>query len=75
MSDLNLIPTQDLIHNLINRFDNAVFVGMQVAYEGKETILTRRKYKGNFAVCAGLCTQMIHIINNDERASAAPHKE
>jgi hypothetical protein len=71
MSDeLKLISTDDLIHEIMDRFDHAVFSGIQIGVRSKDDYLTIRKWFGNSATAAGLCSQLQHAINCDSDSKA-----
>lgn len=62
MPDIQLIPTDDLIIEILNRFDHSVFTGMRVGLHGGDCY-TARRWKGNKATCSGLCSQAQYMIN------------
>ena len=62
MSDIQLISTKDLIDEVMNRFDHAVFSGMRVGSQGRDSY-TARRWLGNKATCSGLCSQLQYVIN------------
>lgn len=64
MNDIKLLPTDDLINELLERFDHALFTGMQININSQGEHITVRKWKGNYATTAGLASQVIHRINN-----------
>lgn len=66
MEDLNLIPTDDLLREVSNRFEHFVFAGY-ASNAGKN--YTRRIYKGNFVVCCGLCDTVKSIVLSDFEAN------
>ena len=70
---LKLISNDDLIKELLNRFDHAVFAGVRVKNPGnfngvdeaKGDIQTIRRWFGNSYTCAGLCSSLTRTILND----------
>lgn len=65
MSELTLHSTKDLIGELVSRFDHVVFSGVKVLDTARTNSLNVRKFYGNHIVCAGLCTQLTGLINED----------
>lgn len=57
---LELTPTDDLLEELIARFDHCVFVGMKDASEVGEFV--QRQWNGGIVTCAGLCNWMNHKL-------------
>ena len=55
--DIQLIPTNDLIDELLKRHDHSIFIGMRVGLQSQDTNQTIRRYLGNAATVAGLCFQ------------------
>lgn len=58
---LATVPTTDLIDELVNRCEPAVFIG----YKNEGIIAgvnTFYEFKGKASVCVGLCHQMAHDI-------------
>lgn len=62
--DLTLIPTNDLVQELINRHDAVVLTGIK--YTTKEEYVTFRIYHGNRFTCAGLIGIMSNMLAKDE---------
>lgn len=62
MIDLSLVPTDDLIITLLERFDHSVFSGIRENADGKGNHLVLRKWKGNSETCCGLATQLGVVI-------------
>lgn len=66
---IELIPSEDLIMELMNRFDHAVFAGMKVDATPDKKSFTARKWKGNSATCSGMAFQIacrIHNVSEEE---------
>ena len=64
VSDLSLVTTNDLIDEMLNRFDHAVFMGIKALdIVNKEDDTTRissfRNWKGNSYTCAGLAQSLM----------------
>ena len=57
-SELPLVPTDDLVEELLSRFDHAAFVGLTAMTteesEDDETVGIRRSWKGNSHTVMGL---------------------
>lgn len=56
--DLSVIPTKELVDELVGRFDHSVFCGMQVGGAGPKDSVFRRRWKGNTHTCVGLTEDM-----------------
>jgi hypothetical protein len=54
--DLELVPTEDLINELLTRHDHAVFAGLFTPVDG--TVQIRLRWKGNTHTCVGLATDV-----------------
>jgi len=63
MNDLDLVPTSELVDELISRCDHGV-IGLFHSRKYGETVdLTVKKYwKGNEHTCLGLCTDIQNEI-------------
>ena len=61
-TDLSLVSIDDLILEIDRRYDFWVFSGLQIRSQQGSQILTTRKWKGNSATCAGLCSQLQVVI-------------
>lgn len=60
-NDLSLVPYEDLLKELDNRFEHWVFSGVKIGLGGQNgvgNILTVRKWSGNSATCSGLASMM-----------------
>ena len=67
--ELSLVPIDDIISELSNRYEHFVFSGMQIGIGGKDKILTLRKWFGNTATCIGLAsmlTDAIYSVHRDD---------
>jgi len=69
--DLSLVPTDDLMSEVLSRFDHAAFIGMACNYtSGKDGSLHyySRRWVGNSHTCVGLLTDLQSVIlaNTDE---------
>ena len=53
--ELQLVPTHELIQELMRRYDHAVFGGIQVRTD--QNIRSRRQ-KGDYHLCAGLAMSL-----------------
>ena len=60
---LELVETEQLITELLSRYDHAVFAGMKVRNEDLITkdgeIVEMRRWVGNTRVCQGLCFELM----------------
>ncbi len=54
--DLKLVPTSDLLEEVLHRFDHAVFSGMRV--QNNNDIDTMGRWHGNSFACAGLAVDV-----------------
>jgi hypothetical protein len=64
MTDLELVSDDDLLDELLNRFDHACFVGMRVSIPADYHGYTRR-HKGNSHTCVGLLQELSSGILDD----------
>ena len=65
MDDIKLIPTDDLIAELLLRHYHAVFMGVKVPWENKDKvgeIRSVRRWKGNSYTCSGMCNSLSQSI-------------
>ena len=62
-SGLEFVPTQDLLNELMVRFDASVFSGVNVVEGGHVGTVTR--WYGNMHTCLGLNQQVNHEILED----------
>jgi len=63
MQDMKFISTNELLQEILSRFDHAIFIGIRcldmVKKEGDITrIETSRKWKGNSYTCAGMAMEI-----------------
>lgn len=56
--ELSLVPTDDLLNEIMQRHEHAIFAGMQILGGEDRRYLTRRKWVGNGATCQGLCAEL-----------------
>lgn len=70
VTSISLFSTQQLIDELLNRFDHAVFCGTKV--EDRDSKVTIRRWKGHQHTCAGLAQDVgmsalnqLHDIEED----------
>jgi len=65
MTDLSLIPLNDIIKELDNRFEHWIFSGIQTHIGKDDNVFTVRQWNGNSATCSGLASMIqITIFNN-----------
>lgn len=75
MTDLSLCSTDDLLEEVIKRFDHVIFSGIQVAYASTKQNVVRRKFKGDYTICSGLCSQLDFYVNLTNHTTSAPYSE
>lgn len=62
MTEQRLIPTDDLISELLSRFDHAVFMGIQCRGGVNNDIVSVRRWIGNSYTDVGLCQSLQRSI-------------
>ena len=72
--DINLIPEDDLIKELFNRYEHAIFAGAKTGYKTKDSVTYTHKYDGNSATCAGLAFQLATKITDDRILNSVEEK-
>lgn len=70
--ELALVSSDDLINELLNRYDHAVFGAFEDLPDGKTCYISR--WKGNSGTAAGLCTKIMDSIWVDHRGTAYSEK-
>jgi hypothetical protein len=70
MNGLELATTDELINELMSRFEHAVFCGMKLPTEDWQNI--NRKWKGNSHTCAGLGFQVARTVLDDFEERSIP---
>jgi len=60
--NLELVGTEELITEVLKRFDHCVLVGLK---DDQSAVTTVRRYLGDYHCCMGLVTDMQHVIFND----------
>lgn len=65
MSDLSLIPTDDLLDALEIRFDHMIFSGAQIT--GTEVDEGQTKWGGHLLFCQGLAASLLRDLQDAER--------
>jgi len=63
MTDLELIATDDLITELLRRYDHAIFAGYICKSDDASEI--HRHSTGNRTTCVGLASQIAHRLNTE----------
>lgn len=58
---IELIPSDDLIEELMSRYDDVIFCGRQIK-DTQDNTHRVRQYKGDFEVCIGLAEEVKHQI-------------
>ncbi len=69
MSDLSLVPTDDLINEMLRRHDHLVMVGMKVT-SAKGEFISFRRWIGNSSINIGLVETAKHLICQEEIQNA-----
>ena len=77
--ELELVETDQLIAELLKRFDSAVFAGscFEPIEKGSEECISKetRRYDGNARVCQGLAFGIIDHINRRRGEVATDHEQ
>lgn len=73
MNDIKLIPTGDLLEELMLRYDHAIFSGIRcVKSSTDQGNFYQSKWTGNCATCMGLAARMEYVINKDHFDESEP---
>ena len=64
-NDLQLIPTNDLLDELLDRFEHIIICGLQTKVESNNDTLFTKQYKGDFTFCRGLCNEMDSYLERE----------
>lgn len=75
LKDITLYSTNDLIDELINRFEHAIFAGMQTAVHSKEDIIIKRQWKGNNTTCCSLVSELQFYINHQADENSREYED
>lgn len=70
MSKFDDIMTEDLVGELMNRFDHVVFMGRRDSEKGKVEL---KDFEGDTTILMGLCGKLMRDIGNN--ASDIEHTE
>ena len=62
ISTLTLISTDELLAELISRYDNSVFVGEKNHRKDSDSFIQKSRYEGDRVICLGLCEWIKHDI-------------
>lgn len=60
MKDINLCSTNELLEELLSRFDHCIFAAMKI--RDNETKITKRKYKGDVDICISLAQKIQQFV-------------
>lgn len=76
--DIKLIPTEELMDELLNRFDHAVFIGrkeLDLSETGEYYSL--KKYRGSFHMNLGMLSSLTSYLNKklDEESRIVDDEE
>lgn len=63
MKEVEIIPTEVLLKELQNRFDHLIVSGRRKALKNEGGSITVERWKGDYSICIGLCSQMSYGIN------------
>lgn len=70
MSDIKLVPTQQLINEVLSRFDHALIVVKKIDNVGRE--MTFQQFRGHPDMNIGMCSGMIDHLNDQKKIRATP---
>ncbi len=66
MNDTEIIPTQDLIDELLRRCRPAVFIGTKYDTEsGQGSWKNFQSWQGNLDTCRGMCHEMDAVLQRE----------
>lgn len=65
---LELVATDDLVAEILGRFQHVVLCGMNIPIDGEQHVI--RRWRGNSMTCSGLCQSASMDIINDWNADA-----
>ena len=71
MADLKLIPLDNLIDELLDRFDSIIVSGLQKDYEKKNTDSYLHRFRGSYSTNIGLCKMMEYVLMDDFEESSS----
>ncbi len=66
--DLKFVLSEDLLTELLHRYEHAVFMGVKIPTQDKDGIgevVSLRRWFGNSYTCAGLCASLNYSILKD----------
>ncbi len=63
VTEIALASTDDLINELLARYEHGVFCALRILTDDETTIV--RRWKGNAVTCAGLGTEAAHAVLAD----------
>ena len=66
--DMSLIPTQEVLNELKNRFEHMVFKGQRKENDGRSVAMY--DWHGEHVLCLGLCDEIQHDILKDKDNTA-----
>lgn len=66
-SNIELIPTEDLISELAKRCSPMIFIGTKYQYDKvPPDFVNFSRWQGNLESCIGLCAEMSAILSADQ---------
>ena len=68
MADLKFVLSEELLTELLNRYEHAVFMGVRVPTQNESNVgevVSLRRWFGNSYTCAGLCASLSQSILKD----------
>lgn len=71
--DLSLVPTNDLVDEIVRRHDAVILTGIKFTQANGE-YMTFRRYTGNRFVCGGLLNVINHMLAMEEINQTIPLK-
>lgn len=75
MPELSEIPSKDLIEEILNRHDHALFVGMKIGIGHKDKYYMCRRWKGNDYIIRGIAFEFAHMVTKDKIARENPTED
>ena len=66
MIEIELIPTMDLMSELVKRCNPAIFIGTKYEGEGNDRSWKNfSRWQGNLETCRGMCKEMDAILERE----------
>ncbi len=74
-TELQLVPTDVLIKELLGRFDTAVFAGEREGARVPGHVLSSGSWIGSFSVAMGLCSRLLRKISDEDELCISEHSD